>query len=75
MGVAPAVGLASLVVAGLIAERLGIRMGGTGGVIVVLVVTVAGVAAAVTRSSRPDDPRLRYGPGSGEGSTEGGAGG
>ncbi len=75
VGVAPAVGLASLVVAGLIAERVGIRMGGTGGVIVVLVVTVAGAAAAVTRPTRPDDPRLRYGPGSGEGSTEGGAGG
>jgi hypothetical protein len=74
MGVAPAVGLASFVVAGLVAERLGIRMGGTGGVIVVLVVTVAGAAAAVTRPPRADDPRLRYGPGSGEGSpTERGA--
>jgi hypothetical protein len=76
MGAAPAVGLASLVVAGLVAERLGIRMGGTGGVIVVLVVMVVGAAAAVTRPLRADDPRLRYGPEPGEGSpTEGGAGG
>jgi hypothetical protein len=77
MGVAPAVGVASLVVAGLVAERLGIRMGGTGGVIVVLVVTVVGAAAAVTRPPRADDPRLRYGPGPKDGSPKegGGAGG
>ena len=72
MGLAPAVGLASLVVAGLVAERLGIRMGGAGGVIVVLVVTVVGAAAAVTRPSRADDTRLRYVPEPQEGSPDGG---
>ena len=75
MGLAPAVGLASLVVAGLVAERLGIRMGGPGGVIVVLVVTVLGAAAAATRPPRADDPRLRYGPERAEGSPTGGGAG
>ena len=76
MGVAPAAGLAAVVVAGLVAERLGIRMGGAGGVMVVLVVTVAGAAAAVTRPPRADDPRLRYGPEPKQASPEGrGAGG
>ena len=70
MGLAPAAGLASLVVAGLVAERLGIRMGGTGGVMVVLVVTVVGAAVAVTRPPRADDPRLRYVPEPKEGSPE-----
>ena len=74
MGVAPAVGLASLVVAGLVAERLGIRMGGAGGVIVVLVVTVVGAAAAVTRSARAGDTGLRYVP-EPEGSPDGGGAG
>jgi hypothetical protein len=74
MGLAPAVGLASLVVAGLVAERLGIPMGGAGGVIVVLVVTVVGAAAAVTRPPRADDTRLRYVPEPKEGSLKGGGG-
>ena len=62
MGLAPAVGVAALVIAGLVAERLGIRMGGPGGVIVVLVVTVVGAAAAATQPPRAEPSTLRYRP-------------
>jgi hypothetical protein len=74
MGLAPAVGLASLVVAGLVVERLGVRMGGPGGVIVVLVVIVVGAAAAVTRPPRAVDPGTRYRPERAEASPKEGAG-
>ena len=62
MGLAPAVGVAALVLAGLVAERLGIRMGGPGGVLVVLVVTVVGAAAAATQPPRAEPSMLRYRP-------------
>jgi hypothetical protein len=62
MCLAPAVGVAALVVAGLVVERLGIRMGGPGGVIVVLVVTLVGAAAAATRPPRAEPSMLRYRP-------------
>jgi hypothetical protein len=52
IALAPAVGLASLVVAGVVVERLGIRMGGPGGVMTVIVVGSVGAAAAVTRPPR-----------------------
>jgi hypothetical protein len=52
IGLAPAVGLASLIVAGTVAERIGIRMGGAGGVLIVIVVALVGAAAAVTRPPR-----------------------
>jgi hypothetical protein len=45
---APATGLASLIVAGVFVERLGVRMGGAGGVVTAIVVTLAGAIAAVT---------------------------
>ena len=45
---APAIGIAVLVIAGLVAERLGVRTGGTGGVVVAVTVVLLGVAAAVT---------------------------
>jgi hypothetical protein len=45
---APAVGIAVLVIAGLVAERLGVRTGGTGGIVVAVAVVLLGVAAAVT---------------------------
>jgi hypothetical protein len=62
MGLAPAVGVAALVLAGVVAERLGIRMGGPGGVLVVLVVTVVGAAAAATQPPRTEPSMLRYRP-------------
>jgi hypothetical protein len=46
---APATGLASLIVAGVFVERLGVRMGGAGGVMTVIVVTLMGAIAAVTK--------------------------
>jgi hypothetical protein len=61
MGLAPAAGLAALVLAGMVAERLGVRMGGPGGLMVVLAVTVAGAVAAVTAPPRTGDSVLRYG--------------
>jgi hypothetical protein len=61
MGLAPAAGLAALVLAGVVAERLGVRMGGPGGLMVVLVVTVMGAVAAVTAPPRTGDAVLRYG--------------
>jgi hypothetical protein len=45
---APATGLASLIAAGVFLERLGVRMGGAGGVMTVVVVALAGAIAAVT---------------------------
>lgn len=45
---APAVGIAALVIAGLIAERLGLRTGEAGGIVVAIAVTLLGLAAAVT---------------------------
>jgi hypothetical protein len=53
MALAPATGLAALTVAGLLVERLGVRTGGAGGVITVIVVAVAGALAAVTH--RPSE--------------------
>ena len=51
---APATGLAALVVAGLLVERLGVRTGGPGGVVMVIVVSAAGAIAASThRRSEP----------------------
>jgi hypothetical protein len=61
LALAPAVGLASLVLAGIVAEKLGVRMGGAGGVMTLLVVTVIGAAAAVMRPPRAAGPMLRYG--------------
>jgi hypothetical protein len=60
IALAPAVGLASLVVAGVVVERLGIRMGGPGGVMTVIVVGSVGAAAAVTRPPRAGGRVLRY---------------
>jgi hypothetical protein len=48
IALAPATGLTALVVAGAFLERLGVRMGGAGGVITLIVVTVVGAIAAVT---------------------------
>ena len=60
IALAPAVGLASLVVAGVVVERLGIRMGGPGGVMTVIVVGSVGAVAAVTRPPRAGGRALRY---------------
>ena len=49
MALAPATGLAALIVAGVFLERLGVRMGGAGGVMTLLVVTLMGAAASVTK--------------------------
>jgi hypothetical protein len=51
LALAPAAGLAALVVAGLLVERLGVRTGGAGGVVMVIVVAAAGAIAAITRRS------------------------
>ena len=54
VALAPATGLVALVVAGLSVERLGVRMGGPGGVVVVIVVSAAGAIAAIAhRRSGP----------------------
>lgn len=54
VALAPATGLVALVVAGLLAERFGVRMGGPGGLVVVIVVAAAGAIAAIThRRSEP----------------------
>lgn len=54
LALAPATGLAALVVAGLLVERLGVRMGGPGGVVMVIVVSAAGaIAASIHRRSEP----------------------
>jgi hypothetical protein len=45
---APAAGIATLVIVGLVAERLGFRTGETSGVVVAAAVALAGLAAAVT---------------------------
>jgi hypothetical protein len=60
IALAPAVGLASLIVAGIVVERLGIRMGGPGGVMTVVVVGSVGAVAAVTRPPRAGVRALRY---------------
>ena len=60
VALAPAVGLASLVVAGVVVERIGIRMGGPGGVMTVIVVGALGAVAAVTRPPRAGGRALRY---------------
>jgi hypothetical protein len=49
MALAPATGLAALIVVGVFLERLGIRIGGMGGVIAVIVTAFVGAAAAVTK--------------------------
>jgi hypothetical protein len=48
------------VVAGVVVERLGIRMGGPGGVMTVIVVGALGAVAAVTRAPRAGGRALRY---------------
>jgi hypothetical protein len=48
MALAPATGLSALIVAGVFLERLGVRMGGAGGVMTVIVVTLVGAVAAIT---------------------------
>jgi hypothetical protein len=45
---APATGLALIVIAGLVAERIAVRTGEAGGIVTVLAVVLLGVAAAVT---------------------------
>jgi hypothetical protein len=49
MALAPATGSAVLILAGVFLERLGVRMGGAGGVITVIVVALIGAVAAVTK--------------------------
>jgi hypothetical protein len=49
MALAPATGLAVWVIAGVLLERLGVRMGGPGGVMTVIGVTLVGAVAGVTR--------------------------
>ncbi|MBA3738316.1 MAG: hypothetical protein H0W97_07080, partial [Actinobacteria bacterium] len=51
LALAPAAGLVALVVAGLLLERLGVRTGGAGGVVMVIVVSAVGAIVAVTRRS------------------------
>ncbi len=57
---APAFGLAFLILGGILADALGIRLGGGGGAALVIVVAVGGAAAAFVRlrrsSGRPDHP-------------------
>ena len=55
LALAPATGLAVLVPACLVAERLGVRVGGPAGILVAIGVTFAGAVAAVTRG--PDRDR------------------
>jgi hypothetical protein len=49
MALAPATGLAALTFIGLLAERLGVRTGGAGGVITAAIITASGVLVAVIR--------------------------
>jgi hypothetical protein len=49
MALAPATGLAALIVVGLLVERLGVRTGGAGGVITLIVIGASGALAAVIR--------------------------
>lgn len=49
MALAPATGLAALIFIGLLVERLGVRTGGAGGVITVIVIAASGVLAAIIR--------------------------
>jgi hypothetical protein len=48
MALAPATGLAVLILTGILLERLGVRMGGPGGVATIIVVGLIGAVAAVT---------------------------
>lgn len=69
MALAPATGLAAITMAGVLVERLGVRMGGPGGVMTVIVLALLGAAAAATGrfpgraaipetdGSEPPDPR------------------
>ncbi|MGI8616932.1 MAG: hypothetical protein ACR2L4_09185, partial [Actinomycetota bacterium] len=54
LALAPATGLAALIAAGLLVEHLGVRSGGPGGVVMVIVVAASGAIAAVTH--RPSEP-------------------
>jgi hypothetical protein len=54
MALAPATGLAALIFIGLLVERLGVRTGGAGGVITVIVIAASGVLAAII--PRPVEP-------------------
>jgi hypothetical protein len=49
LALAPTAGLAVVVVAGVLVERLGVRMGGPGGVMTVIVVALGGAIVAVGR--------------------------
>ena len=53
MALAPATGLAVLILAGVLLERLGVRMGGPGGVATIMIVALFGAAAAVTGRTSP----------------------
>jgi hypothetical protein len=54
IALAPATGLAVLVVAGVLVERLGIRMGGPGGLMTVIILTLGGTVVAISpRLTRP----------------------
>jgi hypothetical protein len=46
IALAPAVGLAAITLVGILVERLGVRMGGLGGVVTVTIVALGGAAAA-----------------------------
>ena len=54
LALAPAAGVVALVLAGLLVERLGVRTGGAGGIVMGIVVAAAGAISAVTR--RPPEP-------------------
>jgi hypothetical protein len=49
MALAPATGAAALILVGVFLERLGVRMGGIGGVMTIIVVALVGAVAAVTK--------------------------
>jgi hypothetical protein len=59
LALAPASGLAAIIVAGVLVERLAVRMGGAGGVMTVIVVTLGGAVAAASRRFSGEwwDPR------------------
>ena len=49
LALAPATGLAALILVGVLLEALGVRMGGAGGVMTVILVSLVGAVAAVTK--------------------------
>jgi len=56
LAIAPAVGIAVLVVLGIVADRLGIRLIGTGGALVVVVAAAAGGVLATVMARRRGQP-------------------